>query len=63
VALPQTPLGEHPDPLAGFKGPTFKGREGRKNDSKGQRRGRRKGRGPTSKARGGEGKQKRGKDG
>jgi len=26
--LPQTPLGELTDPLAGFKGPTSKGRDG-----------------------------------
>jgi len=38
-ALPQTPLGELkalPQPLAGFKGPTSKAREGRKDGRKGQ---------------------------
>jgi len=36
---PQTPLREltaFPDPLAGFKGPTSKGREGRKDRREGQ---------------------------
>jgi len=37
-----------PDPLAGFKGPTSKGRDGRKDRREGQGRGRREGRGPTS---------------
>ena len=37
-ALPQTPLGELtalPRPLAGFKGPTSKGREGRGGEGRG----------------------------
>jgi len=42
-ALSQTQLGELtalPDLLAGFKGPTSKGRDGRKNRREGQGRGR-----------------------
>ena len=45
---PQTPLGELtalPRPLAGYKGPTSKGREGRKDGKKQQGRG--EGRGNT----------------
>jgi len=38
-----------PDPLAGFKVPTSKGRKGKKDGRKGQRMGRREGRGPASK--------------
>jgi len=41
-----------PDPLAGFEGPTSKGREEKKDGREGQGRGRREGRGPTFKARG-----------
>jgi len=43
------------DPLAGYKGPTSKGRERRKDGREGQVRVRREGKGPTSKARGREG--------
>jgi len=42
LAPPQTPLGEvsaPPDPLAGFKGPTFKWREGREGERGGKERG------------------------
>jgi len=45
-----------PDPLAGFKAPTSKERERRKNGMKGQG----KGKGPTFKARGRGGKGRRG---
>ena len=57
-AAPQTPLGEHtalPDLLAGFKGPTSKGREGRKN---GGRATRRKGERRIGKRRGKEGRER-----
>jgi len=37
-------LQRSPDPLAGFKGPTSKAREGRKDEREGQVRGRREGR-------------------
>jgi len=41
-----------PDPLAGFKGAISKERDGWKDGMEGQGRGRREGRGPTSKAKG-----------
>jgi len=47
------------DSLAGYKGPTSKGREGRKDGREGQGRGKREERGPTFKARGGKGGRKR----
>jgi len=57
-APPQTPLEELtalPRPLAGFKGPTSKGREGRGRE--GERKGEREGRGESEgKERGGDGK-------
>ena len=47
---PQTPLGELtalPDPLAGFKGPTSKGRGGERREGKEGKRSERKGREET----------------